>query len=182
MLRAGTEPVNRRPVRLCAITFMPTEPIVRIQAVEVAHHCIAVNLGNDRRRAYRGHPPVAADHRRPIDLPAAEHQSGQAVTVHLDPGRHQAQAEYCAPHCEAGGLEDVETIDFMAVGPGNRPRNGAHPDLSSEFLPGCLGQQLRVGKTIDRAIRIENDGACHDGPRQRSAARFVDPGDRAVDG
>ena len=143
-------------------------------------------VGRDARQIHegdQGHQRVVlTDHRRPIDLPAAEHQSGQAVTVHLDPGRHQAQAEYCAPHCEAGGLEDVETIDFMAVGPGNRPRNGAHPDLSSEFLPGCLGQQLRVGETIDRAIRIENDGACHDGPRQRSAARFVDPGDRAVDG
>ncbi len=101
----------------------------------------------------------------------------QRVAVHLDVRRAHGQAQQRPAHGQHRGLEDVDVVDLVAIGPADGPGDGALADFRSEDVALFGSELLRVGEAADRPVGIEDDGRRHDGARERSAARLVDAGD-----
>lgn len=178
MLRTGTQPIDGCPVRLRTISFVAAEPVLRIESVKLMHHPITIHFGNNGCRADRRDPSVAADNSAAVDLMLSKNELRQPVAVHLYPDRHYPQTKNCATHGKTGGLEDIQSIDFMTIGPCDRPCDCVPFDLTREIFTTHFGERFRIVKAVDRSVGVQDNCTGNDRPSQRAASCFVDTGDR----
>jgi hypothetical protein len=77
-------------------------------------------------------------------------------------------------------VEDVEAVDLLDGGEGDRPCDGALLDALGEHLAPLGRQHLRIGQAVDAARRIQGHGGGVDRPGQWPAARLVDAAEQAI--
>ncbi len=91
-----------------------------------------------------------------------------------------AQPEQRAPHRQVSRLQDVQRIDFLDVGPGDRPGNRRAADLDRELGALLRLDHLGIADAADAPPRIEDDRGRDDRSRQRPAPSLIDARAQAV--
>ena len=69
---------------------------------------------------------------------------------------------------------DIDAVDLVGVNRDNRPGDGFAADFVVEALALGEGAGLGVGKAVDAAVGIKDDGAGHHRTGEAAPAHFVD--------
>jgi len=80
-------------------------------------------------------------------------------------------------HGEAGGLEDVDAVDFVGIGCGYGVADGSLADALGEDFAALWVDLLAVVEASDGASGVENDRGGVDGAEEGASADFVYSGD-----
>src|SRR5579863_5478668 len=83
-------------------------------------------------------------------------------------------------HGEAGGLVNIDAVDFEGVDGGDSPGDGTLANERGEGFAALGSELFAVAEAADGAARGENDGGGVDGTEQRTAADFIDAGDGTI--
>ena len=102
-----------------AVALVLCECVVRVQAIEPHHDSVTSGFGQDGGGADRGDVGVTANNSDTMNLSIVEAQVGQAIPVNLYRDRHHRQPEYRTPHRKHCGGQDVQGVNFGAIGPGD---------------------------------------------------------------
>ncbi|MCY1542267.1 hypothetical protein D9M68_780080 [compost metagenome] len=153
------------------IALMPGNAIAGILCIQQLHLAIPADLGQNRCGGDRRHLTIALDHSR------ARHLQARA-TIAVDqrqPGG-DTQAFHGALHRQHGGMEDIQAIDLLHLGPGDAPGQRFLADLVEEFLATRLSELLRIVQAENRSQRIENHRRRHYRAAQRATTDLIDAG------
>src|SRR4051794_5349037 len=159
-----------------AVSLVVGELEAGITHVQLLHHGIAAGFRENRGGADGAQPGVAFDDR--FDC-AAEFQildARQLVAINLDVGWAHRQAQQRTAHGQERRAQDVETVDFVAVGPGNGPRQRAFANDGREALALFGAQHLGIAETVNPAVGIQDHGGSDDRTGKRPPARFINTG------
>ena len=81
-------------------------------------------------------------------------------------------------HRLVGRAQDVDGVDLNRIDDADRPCDPAVRDeIAIDFFPLLRQQLFRVVQLPVPELFRKNNRGRHDRPRERAAARFVDPGD-----
>jgi hypothetical protein len=164
------------------VALVLAEAVLRIELVEADHHRVAPHLGENRRSADADAARIAVDDRFEAAVQRQAHERRTAIAIDLHVRRPHAQAEQRAPHRQVGRLQDIERVDFLDVGPRDRPGQGAAADLDRKLLALLGLDDLGVADAADAPPRVEDHRSRDDRSGQRAAPRFVDAGAQAGGG
>src|SRR3569833_728475 len=173
MQRRGLPAAQRREVLRCAVPLVVSEFKARITRIQFLHHGVAAGFGQEGSGADGAHLGVAIEDgfKRAAEIQIAH--ARQLITVYLDVRRTYRQSQQGATHCQERSAQDVETVDFVAVSPGDGPRQRTLADDRREPLALLGSQRLGIVGAMDAAIGVQDDGSGDYGPCERSPARFI---------
>ncbi len=155
--------------RLVALVI--AQAVFGIEVVPLAHHLVAIDLGDDGG----GRDGVAALvplNERLLGKGKVEgngvdqHEIGGGIEL-LDGGLHG----------EARSLVDVDAVDSGGIDGGDGPGDGAFANALGEHFAAIRIDLLAVVEPANGSVGRKNDRACHDCAEQRAAADFVGAGD-----
>lgn len=140
--------------------------------MELVHPGVPVGFGQDAGRRNGGQPAVSAHQAFVGD----EGVGPEAVAVHQEEFRAQAQAIHCQVHGPDGGLKDVDPVDLGSFHPCHGPGQSFSFDERAEGLPLGFPQLLGVVEQGMRKSPGQDDGSGKDRSGQTAAAGLVQSG------
>lgn len=150
---------------------MGSKAVLRILLIEVLTPPVAVDLGQYGGGGNRAHQRI------PFDDGLCGHvQQRDPVAIHQNQAWLEPQTLHGPAHGQHGGLQNIETIDFLDAGLCNRATQGLGPDLVKQPGPAQGRELLRVVQSHDWLEIIQNDRRRHHGTCQGAAARFIHTG------
>src|SRR5262245_52288928 len=154
------------------IALVPGKAVARMLGVELVHQRIARRLGQDRGGGDAEAAAVAFD-----DVLLRNRQIFEPPRIEQEMLRCERQALDRAAHGQEPGPVDVDGIDLLDFGEGNRPGDGARPDLGREPVARGRIELLRIVDARNARPGREHDGGGRHWPGERAHAGFVDARD-----
>ena len=168
----GEGPSRSRASR-CAprsIALVARESVLGIAAIHLDHLPVPGHLGENRRGADRRDGGVASHHR--------PHRTGHVratIPVHEDQIRRRVEPGDRFAHRLHRGLEDVDRIDDVDVGPRDRIACRPLPDLDLQRSARCCAERrLESPRPTIRTAGSRITAAATTGPASGPAPRFID--------
>ena len=165
----------------CRVADIGAPSIARIARREAAHDAVAGHLGDDGSSGDREAESISVDDR----LHGAIDRRGDVAVDQCDIGAHAEDSDG-ARHCQQGGAQDVDAVDFghtRRADPDMRgPASGASPQCAVAGLAFLDAQHLRIVEPVAQGFReaagIENHRRGDHRPGKRPAPGLVDAADQ----
>jgi len=116
MQRRGLSASQRFEVSGCAVTFVSCQVEAWVACVQLLHHRIAAGLGEDGCGTDGGDGCVAFDDGFDCAAQVEVINTGQLISVDLDVRGTNWQTQQRPAHRQERRAQDVETVDFVAIG------------------------------------------------------------------
>jgi hypothetical protein len=161
-------------VEFRAVAFVLAEAILGKARAKVAHNRVAGDLGNHTGGGDAEAEAIAIDDRR-----LRQRKRKNRETVDEDVVGLKAQGADGSAHRLVGGAQDVDRINLNRIDDPDRPRDRAVRDQFVINLFAALREKLlRVVQPAVPEFFGKDDCGGYDRAGERTAARFVDAGDR----
>src|SRR5437762_10474613 len=168
MMRRRSKPTEGILMFGCSITFVLGEAIARTLPVEVDHHPIARDLGDDRCRRDRQTLAVAFD-----DRFGEAGKPRRAVAIDESEQRHALECCDRLDHRRKSGLQDIVAIDHADIGHADADFSDTENDIVEFFA--LLGRELlRIIDAQRQGFGIEDHRGGDDRARPGSASGLID--------
>jgi len=154
---------------------MRGEPVLGEDGIPLAHHAIALHLGENGCGSDRRRDRIAMDDGSLRQLAVQTHRIHQQVV-----GRRR-KLHHGLAHGDAGCLIDVDLVNPRRIHGGNCPGNRVFADSLCQHFPALGQEQFGIAQSPHAICRIENHRARDHRTKERTAPNFVHPGnhDRA---
>jgi len=168
----GPEPLERGQMRADGIALMLGEAIARILCIQLVHERIPSGFGQDRG-SRNGQAQAVSLH----DCLLWYREILESPSIEEEVLGHQGKAVHRAAHGKEPGPVNVDAIDLLDFGEGDRPCDSARPDLCRESVSRCRIELLRIIDAGNSRSGCEHDGRGRHGPGERAHAGFINAGD-----
>src|SRR5271166_2907250 len=129
MNRRRAQLVERLDVLVGAVSLVLREAVAGVKGVELYHHAVARDFGNDRRGRDAETFAIATD-----DFGLRKFEAWDEAAVHQHVAGRQTQGRQRAAARRHGGPIDIEAIDFVDLGDADADCYRALADGREEFL------------------------------------------------
>ena len=172
MDRARAVDRDRAPVLGDGVSLVQREAVLRIDAVVLAHHAVALDLRHHRSRGHGVGDRIAAHHRQ-----AGKRKLGNGNGVDHGAVRSRTQCLQRDDHRRARGAQDVALVDLGGGHDADRISERGAADLRSDrFTTRCV-ELLAVVHAWHQSARIDDHRGRHHRTRETAAPHLVDSGD-----
>lgn len=156
------------------IALVAGKAILRKAGVEFEHDAVAGDLGDDAGGGDAEAEGVTADNGG-----VGHGQTGDGQTVHQGVAGRPAERVQGTGHRQVCGAEDVEAVDFVRPGGGDRPadiRVGGEGGVQAFAAARC--EFLGVVESGQGDVVGKDDGGGDDGSGEGPASGFINAGDK----
>lgn len=125
-----------------AVPLVHRKPIGRIDEVVLAHQAVACDLCDNRGRGNGCGKGVALDNRTLRD--GVGGQANRIEQEEIRRGSRVSQRSQRAPHGQAGGLQNIDAINFFGVGTADTDRTRTGLNDGKQLFPALSRELLAV--------------------------------------
>jgi len=177
MLRRRSERFKSRTVESRWVTFVSTEPILRIYPVQPNHLSVTGYLGENRSCRNNRNVLITTNHRL-----SRVWNVRIKFTINIDIVDSFAQPQYRPSHRQQSCIVNVQSVNFSRRRSADGPVHCSPPDPQRQSRPTRCRKPLRIAYSWNSLAVDKGYRSSHNRASKRPSPRFVDSNDTSNQG